>query len=343
LTAGFVVPKITARSATQLAALKTENYVEFGTFFDHDHLVSSLRQGCPQMRLYNDSNDLWDQPTTASPFVIIPINLAEDVVNLNHYDILAKPEKWRGQFDSWFDEQLNMTSRISPSDAAPILVVVHQPFMDFPTSYDSPSFVANFGLILRFRPDIRRVAATVLNGLSETYSLNINPLTGMTRNAYLGAHLRTAIDAQSAGWTAYGEQAACYLAQARDRNLSLIYVASGDPASTAQFKRDALAFQNIQVVTKYDLLGGEDLEAMKMLNWDQQGLIDYEILLRSSSFAGIYQSSFAWNVALRRHVAGKSYRWDAMEGVGGQTFDDEWSWLYGPPGAWALFEKAMWP
>ena len=104
MAAGFVVPKITARSAKHLAVLKTENYVEFGTFFDHDHLVSNLQQGCPQMRLYNDSNDLWDQPSTASPFVIIPANLAEDVVNLNLYNVLAKPEMWRGQFDSWLEE-----------------------------------------------------------------------------------------------------------------------------------------------------------------------------------------------------------------------------------------------
>jgi hypothetical protein len=101
--AGFVVPKITARSAKYLAALKTEDYVDFGTFFDRDHLVSSLREGCPQMKLYNDSNGLWHQPTTASPFVIIPKNLAEDFVNLNFYDVLTKPEK-RGQFDSWLDD-----------------------------------------------------------------------------------------------------------------------------------------------------------------------------------------------------------------------------------------------
>jgi hypothetical protein len=55
------------------------------------------------MKLYNDSNGLWHQPTTASPFVIIPKNLAEDFVNLNFYDVLTKPEK-RGQFDSWLDD-----------------------------------------------------------------------------------------------------------------------------------------------------------------------------------------------------------------------------------------------
>jgi hypothetical protein len=135
---------------------------------------------------------------------------------------------------------------------------------------------------------------------------------------HLGAHFRTAIDASSAGWTGYAEQAACYLSQARSHSLSLIYAASSYPESTARFKRDALTFQNVQVTTRYDLLSRDELEAMKRLNWDQQALVDYEILLRSSSFAGIYQSSFAWNVAFSRHVAGKSYRWDSMEGVGGR-------------------------
>jgi len=191
------------------------------------------------MKLYNGSNDLWDRPTTASPFIIIPKNLAEDFVNLNFYDVFTKPEKWRGQFDSWLDEQLNKTLRSPPSDTAPVLVMVYQPFMEFPTLYDSRFFVANFGLILQFRADIRRITAAVLHALSKTYSLNIDPLTGITRHAYLGAHLGTAIDASSAGWTGYAEQAACYLSQARSHNLSLIYVASGDPESTARFKRDA--------------------------------------------------------------------------------------------------------
>jgi hypothetical protein len=197
--------------------------------------------------------------------------------------------------------------------------------MEFPTSYDSPSFTANFGLILQFRRDIRRLAAAVLHALSDTYSLHIDPRAGITTHAYLGAHLRTAIDASSAGWTPYADQAARYLAQTAAHNLPVIYVASGDPESTARFRRDARTFGDISVATKYDLLGGEELEAMERLTWDQQALIDYEVLLRSSSFGGIYQSSFAWNVALRRHVAGESYRWDAMEGVGGQTWDDEFS------------------
>jgi hypothetical protein len=195
-----------------------------------------------------------------------PKNLAEDFVNVNFYDVLTKPEKWREQFDSWLDEQLNKTSRSPPSDAAPVLVIVHQPFMEFPTLYDSRSFVTNFGFILQFRDDIRRITAAVLHALSETYSLNINPLTGITRHAYLGAHLRTAIDASSAGWTGYAEQAACYLSQACSHNLSLIYVAPSDPESAARFKRDALTFQNVQVTTRYDLLSGGDLEAMKRLN-----------------------------------------------------------------------------
>jgi hypothetical protein len=215
--------------------------------------------------------------------------------------------------------------------------------MEFPTSYDPPAFVANFGLILRPCPDIYALAAAVFYSLSKTYSLDIKPLAGISHHAYLGVHLRTASDASSAGWVSYADQAAFYFSQAHIQNLSLIYVASGDPDSTNRFRSEALTFRNVNVTTKHDLLSGEDLEAMKRLTWDQQALVDYEIMLRSTYFAGIYQSSFAWNVALRRHVAGKSYRWDSMAGVRGQTFDDEYSLIYGSPGIWPLFEATMWP
>jgi hypothetical protein len=40
---------------------------------------------------------------------------------------------------------------------------------------------------------------------------------------------------------------------------------------------------------------------MEEMTWDQLALVDYEILIRSNVFGGTWESSFAWNIAVRRH------------------------------------------
>jgi hypothetical protein len=40
---------------------------------------------------------------------------------------------------------------------------------------------------------------------------------------------------------------------------------------------------------------------LEALSWDQQGLVDYEVLRRSSSLAGFARSSFAFNIAITRN------------------------------------------
>jgi hypothetical protein len=61
--------------------------------------------------------------------------------------------------------------------------------------------------------------------------------------------------------------------------------------------------RNMAVVTKHDLFHGKDLRRLERLTFDQQGQVDFLVMLRASRFAGIGHSSFSWNVALRRHEA----------------------------------------
>ena len=52
------------------------------------------------------------------------------------------------------------------------------------------------------------------------------------------------------------------------------------------------------------MLGSEDLRRLEKLSWDQRGLVDYEVMLRAGMIAGTAESSFAWNLAIRRNHAG---------------------------------------
>jgi len=124
-----------------------------------------------------------------------------------------------------------------------------------------------------------------------------------------------------------------------------MYVTSGSRLA-ATFKEDA-KLKNIMVVTKEDLLTGKDLAELNAMTWDQRGLVDYEVLLRSSQFAGIQLSSFAWNIALRRHTLSRQrYRdaWDTNVKDGEKlSMKDEYSRLLGQKHGEEFFVESMWP
>jgi hypothetical protein len=100
------------------------------------------------------------------------------------------------------------------------------------------------------------------------------------------------------------------------------------------------------VVTKTDLLSGEDLAELSALTWDQQALVDMLILNRSAFFMGMADSSFAWTLASQRRrftVGGTCVRtagwWKSR--LWGTAFEDAFSDLMGNTAyGW---EYRMWP
>jgi hypothetical protein len=60
------------------------------------------------------------------------------------------------------------------------------------------------------------------------------------------------------------------------------------------------------VVTKFDLLSGPDLKLLDSMAWDQQAEVDYYVLLKSSQFLGMSNSTFSWSVADARKSVSKA-------------------------------------
>ena len=56
----------------------------------------------------------------------------------------------------------------------------------------------------------------------------------------------------------------------------------------------------LTVLDKWDLLDEAQTTALKKLHWDQQALVDLEILMRCSLFGGMAKSSFAFMIAMAR-------------------------------------------
>ncbi len=209
-------------------------------------------------------------------------------------------------------------ARFPPTVEKPLLIAQAKPLLEFPLSYDDPHFVPHFGRILRFREDTRRIAAAVLYALAQKYNLDLGlqktePF--ISGGQFYGAHLRTGEDATAAAWTPFEIQSANYMSEMKRYNLPVMYVAGGIPADLAALS--AAANSSFVVETKESLLSerkviSEPLVAKKgfesewnelqTLTWDQQQLVDYEVLLRSSIFGGTWESTFTWNVAMRRHV-----------------------------------------
>ncbi|KFY42947.1 hypothetical protein V494_02161 [Pseudogymnoascus sp. VKM F-4513 (FW-928)] len=202
--------------------------------------------------------------------------------------------------------------------------------------------MSNFGRLLRIREPCRRLAAAAVHALRTKHNIPITPI-GITPSAFFGAHLRVAEDATKAGWTGYDAQAAFLLDFADEVKLKTLYVTSeSKPAET--FRADATK-RGAVALAKEDLLDETETKALRAMTWDQQALVDYEVLLRATAFGGIELSSFAWNVALRRHVVSRTGKkaWEDVKDGGGMNMKDEYSRLRGEKGAHRLFPEAMWP
>lgn len=250
--------------------------------------------------------------------------------------VLLHAEQWRPAFDKWLNER--------PVKSNLVAVELETPLLNFPLRYDTQAFTDNFGRILQFNEPQRRLAATVLYALRTKFNVPVGPWK-ITPNAFFGAHLRVAADATKAGWTGYDVQSQFLLETAEAAGFSTVYVTS-ESKQAEQFKEEAKS-KNIIVTMKEELLEGKDLEELNNMTWDQRGLVDYEVLLRSSQFAGIQLSSFTWNIALRRHTLSRQgYRdaWDTNIKDGEKlSMKDEYSRVWGEKHGRDLFVESMWP
>ena len=177
----------------------------------------------------------------------------------------------------------------------------------WPIAVHSLAFIATFGRVLRFHRQYLKIAGTFLYALEEQHHLGLDPTAAgvPAKRKFYGAHLRTDVDAIAAHFASSAEQSAASIKAAESHDLNFIYLASGSLADITQFTLDS-ATRGLTVVTKDLLLSAPEfadvLPEVKSLAWDQQALVDYLVLLRSSYFSGTWASSFAWDIAFRRHV-----------------------------------------
>lgn len=306
--------------------------------FDTQHFEDSLRISCPELKLIDhlepSANSRRRGLQPESLFATPP------TTGIEH------PEEWQVKLYTWIDRWM------THSHSSPIIVDLEQSFLQYPTHSDGHEFAHEFGGIMKFRPDVRKLATVVLRNMIKEYDLHIDLSQEMFEASFLGVHVRTEEDymmmekrhAVDAPYTHLEPQAHSYLAQASNSNLQLLYAASGNISAIQQLDDEAIT-QNMAVTSKYDLLTGKDRYQLDALKWDQRALVDYLVLLKASDFAGVGHSSFSWNVALKRHEMSRrkgslgggheSQRW--------KEWSDGISSLYGVIEGYVASSGCMWP
>jgi hypothetical protein len=334
--AGLVVPNIVLRNSSDLSHLETGRNADMSYMFDTEHFLDSIRLSCPGLQIHLSKKDIKDFEKAGNAISLIPESLVDRVPITG----LPDPAAWRAQFYTWL-KQFS-----TPELTGPIIVDLGRSYLRYPIYSDGEGFAVSFGSILKFRSDVRVLATKVLQSLVDTHSLILNLTQDVHRNSFFGVHLRTESDAvkvwpaQDWIYSSYETQSKIYLEQAPRSNSSVIYVASGDRNEVAKFAVDASkAPNNFTVTTKFDLLKGGDLEELQRLAWDQQALIDFLVMLKASDFAGIGHSSFAWNVALKRHVFAKQR--DHLNGP--NSLNDELSVIHGTVREHPEYAACLWP
>jgi hypothetical protein len=348
--ASLVIPSIVLRDASDISLIRTGVTTDFEYMFDKPHFLRSIELSCPGLNILESKaaiegvNDEYDAISLLPESVVNftnPISgqpRLQKVPGTSFHD----PSTWRAEFYGWL-QQFYIEDR-----KGPVVVDLGRSYLQYPIYTDGEGFALSFGQILKFRSDARKLATQTLRKLAEVYAANVDLSADYYPNTFFGAHLRTEKDAAE-GWPApdwiysrYETQSRIYLEQAPRSHPAVIYIASGDTSQVAQFAKDAAENNNtanIPVITKLDLLEGEALAELQALKWDQQALVDFLVMLKASDFAGIGHSSFAWNIALKRHIFAKEK--NHLDGP--QMLSDDLSQIYGNIRGYPEYAACLWP
>jgi hypothetical protein len=335
------LPEIVRRADRDITKLQPDSKgpvkgVPLDYFFDVEHLNQTLGTYCPQMKIHHSLNDLYNVPGLLDPIKLKAEEIGRDRVNGT---VLAKPHAWGTQLQEYVD------LRSPPSKRKyPIRLLLDTPALyTWPMAADMPEVERNFGRILRIRTDARRLAASGLFNMGRKFKLNLDPRIGYHPGSFVGVHLRTERDV-AGKFPVYTTQAAYYLSYLVQAKAPVAFLATGaTPENITAFTERAHDF-NVTVVTKKDILEGDELKLLENLSWDQRALVDYEIMLRAGLLTGTSESAFAWNLALRRAYAfGKGPEYVPESDLQSIQWRDKYTTLYGRNEKANAMKATIWP
>ncbi|KAK2050336.1 hypothetical protein LZ31DRAFT_215905 [Colletotrichum somersetense] len=333
--AALVLPRITSRSEDDIKAVNGRTGLPLDYYFDVDHLHHVLATYCPQMKVYDSLDDLYDVPEA---FGALQFNIGDTNNDWVNGTVIAAPETWSHGFYNFINQKVPVQDRTNP-----FRVHLQRTQWTWQVAGDGRPVASSFGRMLRVRPDARRLAASALFTLASRFRLNLDPRRRYHPESFVGVHLRTEENVDDR-YPDYPSQAAHYLDYIFESKSKTAFLATGATKdNVTAFVNRAKDF-NVTVVTKLDILDEEEQRVLEKLTWDQRGLVDYEIMLRAGLVAGVSASAFAWNLALRRSYAfGKGPVGTEPDSTGGFAWRDNYTTLYGQNGNAFAMAATVWP
>jgi hypothetical protein len=343
--AELILPGIIKRDDRNIAwtTLNTKAAIhgeDMDYFFDMEHFNATMATYCPQLRLHRSINDLWEIPSLLQS---TKFSLPEANITLVNATVIADPSSVQSKLKAFVNTKSPPHLRKNP-----VHFKLKLTYWTWPTQSDGTSFARHFGRILRIRPDARRTAASALFNLHKRYYLGIDPRLGLQNDSFVGVHLRTEVDTlrSKTKFPTYEEQAAYYLDYAVQSKAPVVYLATGASGENITSFIDRARDFDIAVVLKHDILDHADVKVLDKFTYDQKALVDYEIMLRAGQMTGISESSFAWNLAMRRRNAYMTEGVNALEATKTGTFTqwrDRFSTIFGRSEDGHVMQTTIWP
>lgn len=319
--------------------------------FDTEHLYHILAKDCPQLRLVDEDDESLHISPREEALLVNPKKLLPDAI---HGHVLRDPSQFRPALDALIQKTIDSSS-VQPTEDHPMRVTLDDGIsFSWPVHYDDEAFRNDWGHLAQPPHHIRKLSARILYKLYRTIGAAPQSPSRPSNGTFLGAHIRTEKDAVVEGWTSFSVQAAHVRDQLLAANLGVVYVATGTASDADRLKAflasvriPAAAAVNgsedtmgVQVLQKWDLLEEEDRILMDTLTWDQMALVDLDIMQRANRFVGIWESSWSWTIALKRHAWSRQDPYDYE--THHLTFADEYSSLYGPERAQPIIDPCFW-
>jgi hypothetical protein len=103
----LVVPRVILRSPVDIAAIWNRETIEMDYIFDRAHFIRSLELSCPQLQIFNTTEDISDYDSAHGGIKLLPEKLVGDIPG----DGIAHPEEWRGLFYEWLETSANQNHK----------------------------------------------------------------------------------------------------------------------------------------------------------------------------------------------------------------------------------------
>ncbi|OAA61927.1 hypothetical protein SPI_04786 [Niveomyces insectorum RCEF 264] len=288
-----ILPRIGARNADDLGDLGSDAHsVDLDTLYDVDYFLDVWPQICPSLRAVRNDSAVANLPPRADSPRLTP--------NTHNRQLILDPTGWRAAFDAWLANPAGGRAG-NMSAAAPVRVQQRIALAHWDRAAEDPAFAHAFARLFQFPEPLRRLAATVLWQLEQTAG------APMVADAVLFPELATAdpdtdgvVTSLGTGRVVAGGSTGAAGSGGGGGGAGFL------GAHLRRFRDDAAATGTIaRVATKEDLLEAsadtaDERAALATLSWDQQAIVDFEVLVHSGYFAGFVRSSFSWVVAVRR-------------------------------------------